>query len=419
MPEKPLFIYRSSTLLMASIAILGISTACSPPPAATVGQPLMTTAAPGSSEARLAAGPDGTIVLSWLEKHGADVALRYSTLDGDAWSTPRTVASGQSWFVNWADFPSVVPIDGDLWAAHWLEKKPGGRFSYDVAIAVSSNAGQSWSDPVAPHRDGTPTEHGFVSLFPTSGGAGALWLDGRNTDPDASHDGGHDEHAGGGMTLRSAVIGPDLTISDEQLADELVCDCCQTGVAVGPDGPVAVYRNRTRDEIRDIYVAQLGPDGWQTGKPIANDNWEIAACPVNGPSIASAGDWIGIAWFTAADDLPRVRFARSADGGSTFGPPVELASGDTIGRVGLAMFPDGTALVSWLDSAGAIKLRSVAANDVKGPQHIVARTGPGRMSGFPQIVRRGTDIVVAWTDTTENLSVVRSMIVEPVTLKAP
>ncbi len=218
------------------------------------------------------------------------------------------------------------------------------------------------------------------------------------------------------MTLRSATIGPDLEITNEQLADELVCDCCQTGVAVGPDGPVAVYRERTSDEIRDIYVAQLGPDGWQPGQPIANENWKIDACPVNGPSIASAGESIGVAWFTAADDLPRVRFARSTDGGRSFGSPVDLASGNTIGRVGIAIYPDGTAIVSWLDAAGAITLRTVSADDSTGPPHIVARTGPGRMSGFPQIVRRGADLVVAWTDTTGDISFVRSALLDPANL---
>ena len=84
-------------------------------------------AAVDSAEPHMALGQDGTVVLSWLE-HGRDTAtLRYSVLDGDRWRAAETVFSGDDWFVNWADFPSVVPITSNLWAAHWLAKRPGGR----------------------------------------------------------------------------------------------------------------------------------------------------------------------------------------------------------------------------------------------------------------------------------------------------
>ena len=81
--------------------------------------------------------------------------------------------------MNLADFPSVVPITDELWAAHWLVKRPGGIYSYDIAIAVSTDSGQSWGKPFTPHALGTRTEHGFVSLFPWRQAIGALWLDGR------------------------------------------------------------------------------------------------------------------------------------------------------------------------------------------------------------------------------------------------
>jgi len=191
-------------------------------------------AGPGSAEPHLAQGPGGTVVLSWLERESKDgpVALRYSSLTDGQWQTGTTITQGEHWFVNWADFPSVSPITSDLWAAHWLEKKPGGTYAYDVAISLSQDAGKSWSEPMTPHTDNTNTEHGFVSLFPWQDSVGALWLDGRDMES-------------GGMTLRAAVISPGLTITSDYLVDDLVCDCCQTDVALGPTGPIAVYRNRT------------------------------------------------------------------------------------------------------------------------------------------------------------------------------
>ncbi len=57
-----------------------------------------------------------------------------------------------------------------LMAAHWLAKKPGGTYAYDVMMSVSPT-GRSWGTPFSPHDDGTPTEHGFVSLFPVAIGS--------------------------------------------------------------------------------------------------------------------------------------------------------------------------------------------------------------------------------------------------------
>ena len=210
----------------AGISVIAILCAGCSEPAIDALQSIASPAAPGSAEPHLARDHDGTVVLSWR--------------------VPHTVARGDNWFVNWADFPSVVPISKDLWAAHWLAKSAGGTYAYDVNMALSTDAGRSWGKPFSPHTDGTRTEHGFVSLFPWQAGVGALWLDGRNTQADQA-DGHSEDHASGGMTLRSAVITPDAAAPEGQLVDDLVCDCCQTDVALSTRGPVAVYRNRTAE----------------------------------------------------------------------------------------------------------------------------------------------------------------------------
>ena len=102
-------------------------------------------ALPGSAEPNLATGPAGELVLSWQEPAGNETALRFASFDGDSWSEARTAATGDRWFVNWADFPSVVPVDGDFWAAHWLARRDGGTYPYDVAVAISTDGGASWS----------------------------------------------------------------------------------------------------------------------------------------------------------------------------------------------------------------------------------------------------------------------------------
>ncbi len=371
-------------------------------------------AAAGGAEPHLAVADDGQVVLSWLEPHGKGVALRYSTLDEDEWNPPKTLARGDNWFVNWADFPSVVPIRGDLWAAHWLERRPGGIYSYDIAVAVSNDGGDSWSAAITPHTDGTPTEHGFVSLFPWQDGVGALWLDGRNT---ASNAASHDEHAhAGGMTLRSAVITPAADLTAGQLADELVCDCCQTDVAVGASGPIAVYRNRTPDEIRDVYVTRATGGIWEPGRAVADDGWEIAGCPVNGPSIAADENDVAVAWFTAADDVTRVKVAFSGDAAASFGTAIDVETGQTLGRVAVLLLDGGDAVVGSLhdgaDGTAEVRMRRVSPGGDVGPAIRIATTSRGRLSGFPQLAKQGNRIVAAWTDAGDGDTTIRSAIID-------
>ncbi|MGH9959519.1 MAG: sialidase family protein, partial [Pyrinomonadaceae bacterium] len=135
-----------------------------------------------SREPDLYATQDGRIILSWVEKIGAKrYALRTAARDASGWSDARIVAEGENWFVNWADFPSVIALQDGSLAAHWLVKSGSGTYAYDVKITRSKDAGKTWSKPVVPHLDKTKTEHGFVSLIPLSGGrVGAVWLDGRN-----------------------------------------------------------------------------------------------------------------------------------------------------------------------------------------------------------------------------------------------
>lgn len=359
-------------------------------------------AAPGSRYPNLASTPDGTPIMSWLEPapDGA-FALRYSTWTGSSWTGTRTVASGRDWFVNWADFPSVVPVSRSLWSAHWLQQRPGDAYAYDVRISISTDAGESWSAPLSPHDDGTPTQHGFVSLFGMGESLQAVWLDGRHTS--GEHD--HKDGAAEAMTLRSVgirndgrLLAPDLEI------DARTCDCCQTDAATTREGAVIVYRDRGGDEARDIALVRSTVNGWSDPVHVASDGWKIDACPVNGPAVDARDDTVVVAWFTAPD-VPRVRVAFSGDSGRTFGTPIEVASGRIAGRVDVVLLPDGRAVVSWLTEvpgAAEIHARPFTRAGAAGRTAVIAHTGVDRSSGFPRMVMARDGLLIAWTRAGES-----------------
>lgn len=370
--------------------------ACEPQPQAAelMVQELPTPAATESLAPQLFAFAD-ILSLSWLEASAEGHALRYSLWQDGGWSEPRLVASGGDWFVNWADMPGVMPAGDGNWLAWWLQKSGADPYAYDIQLALSED-GDTWREIGTPHADSTPTEHGFVSAFALPGGRlGLAWLDGRNT---ASS--GH-EHHGGAMTLRHGEIDGD-TVREQEL-DARVCDCCQTDAAWANDALVLVYRDRDENEVRDIRARRFANGEWEESVLVHADGWRIPGCPVNGPAVAADGDFVAVAWFTAAEGKPQVRLALSRDGGRSFAAPLRLDDGAPEGRVDVLVHPRHGVLASWLEKTGEgaeVRLRKVSRDGNPGGSLRLVASSAERASGFPRLgLAPDGRLLMAWTDT--------------------
>jgi hypothetical protein len=333
------------------------------------------------------------ILLSWIEPNADGHRLRFARFDGKRFDAPRTVAEGARWFVNWADFPAVRSIDGSALAAFWLQKSTDQPYAYDVRLVRSVDDGRTWSTPLTVHDDGIAAEHGFASLWRWDNDALAIaWLDGRH---------GNSEEGHGAMSLRGAVFDADLKKSREWELDARTCDCCQTDVALTQRGPVLVFRDRSVEEIRDVSVTRYDGKEWTPPQVVHADGWKMPGCPVNGPAVAARGNDVVVAWYTAAGDLPRVRLARSHDAGSSFGAPVELAQGDTAGRVDVLAHPDGGWWASWVDARAKATQLWLARFDQdmhETARRVVADLPKGHGSGFPRLAPLHDGVVAVWTD---------------------
>jgi hypothetical protein len=355
----------------------------------------------GAGEPNLAVGNRGEILLSWLEPADSGFALKLATLEKNAWSAATTIRSGKDFFVNWADFPAVIALDGNRLAAHWMQRSSGkSAYAYGVRVVQSSDGGRTWSAPITPHRDDNASaEHGFVAMWPANGELGLAWLDGRKT-----HGEGHGE-----TMVVASTLSADGKLGPETVVDARTCDCCQNAVAMAASGPIVAYRNRTNDEIRDIYVTRLENGKWSEGVSVHDDNWKINACPVNGPAIQASGKNVAVAWYTGARDTTRVNVAFSNDGGANFTAPVRVDNGQPGGRVGLVLLPDGSAIVSWLERTGgdtaAVLARRVTPDGQMGGAKTVAVSSSVRASGVPRMIMSGQDIYFAWTVPTKPSSV--------------
>ena len=288
---------------------------------------------------------------------------------GTPGSTPGTVATGADWFVNWADFPSVTPIGGDALAAHWLVYQRQG-FGYDVMLSTSADGGVNWREPFPLHVDGTPTEHGFVTLFPWNAGFAAVWLDGRNMIQDGEF--AFENSAGEplGMGLRHALF----SVDGERLAtgelDPLACDCCQTDVVLNAGDALLAYRDQdhsggARYRVAPAFGGWMAAAGGAGARQLDHRGLSHQR-PRHRRSRRPRSQWPGSALRTAdrayASCVPATAGARSA-------MPWKWIPAAVFGHVDVAALANGETAVSWLrteDDGLALALQLISRDGEQG-----------------------------------------------------
>jgi hypothetical protein len=103
----------------------------------------------------------------------------------------------------------------------------------------------------------------------------------------------------------------------------------------------------------------------------------------------------------------------SHDAGATFGAPVRLDEAGTLGHVGVALLSDGTAVASWVEFANRraqFEIRRLDPAGSCGPAQVVSGIGAERTSGYPRIVRRADELLLAWTETHDGGSTVKTAV---------
>ena len=355
---------------------------------------------PENSSESFLLSTDKDLFISWTEQVLDSNFLYVTKLEGGSWSNKKLITKGTDWFVNWADFPSISynNLSNSIFSFH-LQKSSEETFSYDVNYHINSK--ETWKDMNKIHDDNTFSEHGFVSSIPYKDGFMVSWLDGRNTYGVGDHG-----HAKGAMTIRSAILDSNGNIVSQNVIDEMVCECCQTSMAISGDIPIVVYRDRSEGEIRDIYYSRYIDSNWTEPHPIHNDGWEINGCPVNGPNVDSYGDNVVVSWFSASNGRPKVNLKFSTDNGRTFGDKILIDEVDNspLGRVDIELISETEAIISWLstvDGKGKLLIRKIKTNGEIGLIKVVDEISTERSTGFPQIEKFNDDVYISWTDNSE------------------
>jgi hypothetical protein len=323
-----------------------------------------------------------------------------------SWNKPNLIVESDKMFVNWADFPEVTTDNLNGITAHYLEMSSEKKYSYDIKIVNSTDQGFNWSNPLKLHSDNTKTEHGFVSTINTKNGFLSTYLDGRQNELS-----NHDKSIRPQMTLRGTSYNIDGDILEDLLIDDRVCDCCQTDLAITENGEsIVVYRDRSEDEVRDIYYSYKKDSKWSKPINIFNDNWEISGCPVNGPAISIFNNTSAVVWYTFSKNKNQIKVAFTDNISSGFQPPILVEANDPIGRVDIELLNDSNAIISFIDiidDEAYIKLQRITKEGSQSKLLLIDESSESRSSGFPVITlnKEKSNTIIAWTESKENFKI--------------
>ncbi len=338
---------------------------------------------------------NGNLSLTWISSdEDMNASLNFRQFKNEGWTNSLALASGSDWFVNWADFPTHA-ISGGQVLTSYLKKSASGTYTYDVYLSLHKLSGEKVKDDFILNTDGFKAEHGFVSITSNdSEGFLITWLDGRNT-VEKDEDGNQKP-----MTIRFAEITNVGDIINETELDSSVCDCCQTSMTYTDKGPLVVFRNRTKEEVRDVYVTRNIDKAWENPIPVHNDGWVIYGCPVNGPKAVSNSNIIAVSWFTVLDEIPTVNLSFSESYGSSFGSPIKINDFSAIGRVDAAFLNEKEVIVSYMegdDNGTYLRIKKVSIDGMVSKPITISKIDSGRGTGVPQLEIIDDEIFIVWT----------------------
>jgi hypothetical protein len=256
----------------------------------------------------------------------------------------------------------------------------------------SSDGGKTWSTPATITDDSEFGSHNFHALHAAADGTLLVtWL-------------GSAEDGLSTVYLTSSSDHGSTWAGRKRITPTEACPCCRTAIATGPGGSVFVgWRIVNPGSVRDIVVARSTDHGQTFSDPVVvhDDGWVYPGCPHAGPSMqVDEQGRLHVAWWTGKEGIAGVHYARSDDGGKTFGTysPLGVAEFSAPAHVQLALGPDNAVLVAWDDGTVATPEVVLRISHDGGATFDAAMplSDDGVAATFPVLGVSGADVTVAW-----------------------
>jgi hypothetical protein len=331
---------------------------------------------------------------------GDHVVVSYSDDEARTFSTPvRVNAQPERIAADGDNRPKIaVAPDGTIhvtYTAHLSQPYAG-----NIRLSRSTDAGRTFSPPVTVNDNGDPISHRFESIIlAPNGRLHIVWIDKRDQAAAGQ------DYAGAALYYAEsddgAQVGANRKVIDHS------CECCRIALALDRDDtPVIAWRQIFGEKTRDHALQRL--DGRSPVIRVAEDNWNIDACPHQGPALAiSESGTYHVAWFTNSATRQGLYYARATDR-STFSEPFVFGNGQAQPAHPALLAVGDHIYLAWKEFDGKqATVRAMLSTD-DGAQWstpwTVATAAGG--SDHPQLVRNGESAFLSWNAQREGYRLV-------------
>lgn len=307
----------------------------------------------------------------------------------------------------------------------WLARREGASV---LLTARSTDGGRTFGEADLVSGTDTVGNRGWQALGVSDAGrVNAVWLDHRRM---AAATGGaaHQHHGastttadvaadGVAMAQRSDLYFASLDGGEPRAITPGVCYCCKTAIVHGPGGAVHLaWRHVYPGNLRDIAFASSFDGGRTFGAPVrvAEDQWSVAGCPDDGPSMAVDGAGrVHVVWPTMVTEdgvaTKSLVHAMTTDG-RTFSPRVRITSGAHAHHPQVVAAPDGSLAVAWDESWGDGRRIREAVGRIPANGAASFETVPPSddlVGRYPAMAVSDNGVVTAWVSGVGSTSQIR------------
>jgi hypothetical protein len=330
----------------------------------------------------LARAPDGSVWLAWIESAPGGATVRSASLNPITlrWSAAQRVATGPRILDVDTAPPALAVGQGGRVTVAWTETSAAAPATESILLSSSTDAGLTWTAP-SPLTTESKTNSLPVLTTLADGRVLAAWLDRRGrTSGDFD------------VRLYARIVGEPA--GPDVLIEARVSEKSPPALVSFPDGSALLsYRTLGEGLIRDIKVVRYRAGRWENNHNLNRDEWRSPPCPASGPQLAVSGGRVAAAWFTAAEDRPRLRISSSPDAGSRFLLPLNVDFGHPLGGPAVAMLHDGALVALWVEGESSrpngppsgVWLRRATPDYSLDPPVLILAESPAKIRGQPRL----------------------------------
>lgn len=261
--------------------------------------------------------PDGSL---WLINQNQQGQLRVlkSRDAGLNWEPEQILDLGEDKPGLSGESPAQLAFGAQQQVLIAYQQSLGKRFTAELRLIRSRDAGRNFSQPVTVHSDRQIISHSFpVMRFDGQGVLHLAWLDGRDKAQVIAQEGvnekGKSSYRGSALYRVYSRDGGASFSADTKLADHS-CECCRIAQTLDQQGNwVLMWRHVFTPNVRDHAFARVTPEMPELAEPTRAtlDNWKVDACPHHGAALAPASQaGFHAVWFGARGEEFALRYGR-------------------------------------------------------------------------------------------------------------